>query len=80
MLPKVAIYCHLSDEDRNKIHASSESESIQNQKSILTAFALEHQWEIYKIYIDDDYSGSDRTRPEFNMLLEDAKLSSVLEI
>lgn len=30
-------------------------------------------WDIYRIYSDDDYTGSDRRRPEFNRLLEDAE-------
>ena len=34
---------------------------------------MQQMWEIYKIYSDDDYTGSDRNRPEFNSLLNDAK-------
>ena len=30
-------------------------------------------WEVYNIYSDDDYTGSDRRRPEFNRLLADAE-------
>ena len=32
---KVAIYCRLSHEDDDKLHENDESESIQNQKSML---------------------------------------------
>lgn len=70
---KVAIYCRLSDEDRNKQSALDDSESIQNQKSMLITYACDKGWEIYNIYSDDDYTGSDRNRPEFNKLLNDAK-------
>lgn len=70
---KVAIYCRLSEEDRNKKCEKDDSESIQNQKSMLCEYALEHGWNIYNIYSDDDYTGADRKRPEFNKLLEDAK-------
>lgn len=70
---RVAIYCRLSDEDRDKKSNEDDSESIQNQKSMLIKYALENDWEIYKIYSDDDYTGADRNRPEWNELLEDAE-------
>lgn len=70
---KVAIYCRLSDEDKNKINFLDDSESIQNQKNMLYQYATEHGWEIYKIYSDDDYSGLDNERPEWNQMLKDAE-------
>ena len=70
---KVAIYCRLSREDEEKQRESDESESIQNQKSMLVNYAIEKDWDIYNIYCDEDYSGIDSERPEFNKLLEDAK-------
>jgi DNA invertase Pin-like site-specific DNA recombinase len=70
---KVAIYCRLSEEDKNKQSANDDSESIQNQKSILIEYAFNNGWEIYDIYSDDDYKGSDRNRPAFKKLLEDAE-------
>ena len=66
---KVAIYCRLSEEDRNKQLQTDDSESIQNQKMMLRQYAQTHDWEIYDTYSDDDYTGSDRRRPEFNRLL-----------
>ena len=54
---KVAIYCRLSREDDDKIHECDESESIQNQKSMLINYAVEQNWDIYNIYCDEDYSG-----------------------
>lgn len=69
---KAAIYCRLSEEDRNKQSKTDDSESIQNQKSMLIQYAEEKNWEVYGIYSDDDYAGSDRKRPEFNRLLNDA--------
>jgi len=68
-----AIYVRLSDEDRNKQSQLDESESIQNQKSMLMEYAMQRGWDIYNIYSDEDYSGSDRNRPYFNKLLEDAE-------
>lgn len=70
---KVALYCRLSREDGDKLHENDESESIQNQKSMLINYAVERNWDIYHIYCDEDYSGIDSQRPEFNKLLEDAK-------
>ena len=63
---KAAIYCRLSKEDEDKI---GESESIQNQKSMLLQYALEKGFDIYQIYSDEDYSGIDRNRPAFNPVL-----------
>jgi DNA invertase Pin-like site-specific DNA recombinase len=73
-LQKVAIYCRLSDEDQNKLNKFDESESIQNQKNLLMKYALEKEWDIYKIYSDDDYSGLDKDRPEFNQMIRDAQV------
>ena len=70
---KAAIYCRLSEEDKNKQFASDDSGSIQNQKSMLLQYAMEQGWELYNIYSDDDYAGADRHRPEFNRLLKDAE-------
>ncbi len=70
---KVAIYCRLSEEDRNKECETDDSGSIQNQKAMLLGYANEQGWELYDIYSDDDYTGSDRRRPEFNRLIDDAR-------
>ena len=70
---KVAIYCRLSAEDRDKLSADDDSTSIQNQKDMLIKHAISNGWEIFGIYSDDDYSGADRNRPEFNRLIQDAK-------
>ena len=70
---KVAIYCRLSEEDKYKQSHEDDSHSIQNQKVMLTQYALAQGWEIYDIYSDDDYAGADRNRPAFNRLLNDAQ-------
>lgn len=46
---KVAIYCRLSkdDEVRKKLSAKNESESIQNQKSILIQYAIDRGYPLY---------------------------------
>lgn len=68
--PKVAIYCRLSEEDRNKRCEEDDSESIINQKLMLTEYALRQNWEIQGVYSDDDYTGADRSRPNFNIILK----------
>jgi len=70
---KCAIYVRLSQEDKNKEKIDDDSRSIQNQKTMLVQHALQENWEIYNIYSDDDYTGADRHRPQFNQLLQDAK-------
>lgn len=67
----VAIYIRLSKEDSDK--GNEESESIQNQRMILDNKAIEEGWQIYDHYIDEDWSGSDRGRPEFHRLISDAE-------
>lgn len=70
---RVALYCRLSEEDKNKDFATEESNSIQNQRTLLTEYAHAHDWEIIETYIDDDYSGADRSRPAFNRMLQAAR-------
>jgi len=70
---RVAIYCRLSEEDRDKKRDTDDSDSIQNQKSMLIKYALDQGWEVYNIYSDDDYAGADRNRPDWNELLKDAE-------
>ena len=69
----VGLYTRLSDEDRDKLHESDESESIQNQKAMLSDYCKERGWVIYDVYCDEDYSGIDRNRPEFNRMLADCE-------
>ena len=72
-MSRVALYVRLSREDRNKISKNDDSESIVNQINMLTEYCAKMGWEIFEIYNDEDYSGSDRERPQFNRMLEDAK-------
>lgn len=75
-MPKVAIYCRLSIEDKDKL-GSDDSQSIINQKNMLRDYCHERDWEIYDIYVDDGYSGIDRSRPEFNRLLRDCEAGHI---
>lgn len=68
---RCALYVRLSREDGDK--QGAESESIQNQKALLSGYAAERGWEIFRVYCDEDYSGADRLRPGFNRMLADAR-------
>ena len=75
--PRVAIYCRLSEEDRNKENEEDDSRSIQNQKLMLTEYAIRQDWDIYGIFCDDDYTGADRNRPDFNKILKLAEQKEI---
>lgn len=74
---RVAIYCRLSQEDRNKKTKEDDSESIKNQKIMLQEYAKDQDWEIQGVYSDDDYTGTDRNRPEFNKVLKLAEQKEI---
>lgn len=74
---KVAIYCRLSEEDRNKANKEDDSSSIQNQKIMLTEYAIRQNWEIQGVYSDDDYTGADRNRPGFKKILQLAEKKEI---
>ena len=61
---KVAIYCRVASKNRVE---------IKKQKEILKNYCNENNYEIYKIYIDNGYSGIYDNRPNYNKLLNDLK-------
>lgn len=63
----VAIYIRLSKEDDNL----GESESIGNQKLLLTKYVEEQGYTLVDIYIDDGFTGTNFDRPEFQRMLKD---------
>lgn len=67
------IYCRLSKDDEQ----SGESVSIGTQRSILKDYCLQHGYTIYKVYIDNGYSGLNFNRPGFKELLEDVERGAV---
>ncbi len=69
----VGIYVRLSQEDMR----TGESLSVENQKMILTKYVKEQGWNIYNIYVDDGYTGTDFNRPAVQQLLEDAKTGKI---
>ena len=71
---RVAIYLRLSKEDIDK---KDFSESIQNQRRMLLQKVQEEGWDIFDIYIDEDYSGIDRERPAFIRMLKDCEQGNI---
>lgn len=64
--PKFTIlYCRLSNEDS----LDGESNSIANQRSILTRYAKEHGFQNIRILTDDGYSGTNFERPSIQEAL-----------
>ena len=53
------LYCRLSNEDM----LEGESNSVQNQKSILTRYAADHGFTNTRILVDDGYTGTNFNRP-----------------
>lgn len=70
---KAALYGRLSKEDLDKAKEGDVSQSIKNQRLLLTNYALEQGFEIVEWYYDDDYSGLYSNRPGFEKLIRDAQ-------
>ncbi len=61
-----ALYCRLSRDDEQL----GESNSIKNQKSILSKYAKDNHFINTKFFVDDGYSGTSFTRPAFVKMME----------
>ena len=64
---KTALYCRLSQDDG----LDGDSNSIQNQKSILQRFAEDHHFPSPCFYVDDGFSGGNFQRPAFQQMIAD---------
>ncbi len=64
---KTALYCRLSQDDG----LDGDSNSIQNQKSILQKFAEDHHFPNPCFYVDDGFSGGNFQRPAFQQMIAD---------
>ena len=74
---KVAIYIRLSKEDADK--GFDESESITNQKCLLTEYveSLGEEYELVDIYIDPGYTGTNFNRPDFQRMIRDIESGKI---
>ena len=68
-----ALYCRLSRDDG----AEGDSNSIANQKKLLTKYAKEHGFDSFKIYVDDGYTGTNFDRPGFEAMLDDMEMGYI---
>ncbi len=68
-----ALYCRLSVDDR----AEGESNSIANQKDILTHYAQQHGFNNTVFYIDDGITGTVFRRPGLDAMLEEVRTGNV---
>ncbi len=71
-----AIYCRLSRDDCT----DSESNSIGNQKKLLSQKAKELKLTNTKFYVDDGYTGTNFNRPGFQAMLEDIEMGYVTTV
>ncbi len=71
-----AIYCRLSRDDGT----DSESNSIGNQKRLLSQRAKELKLTNTKFYVDDGYTGTNFNRPGFQAMLEDIEMGYVTTV
>ena len=71
-----ALYCRLSRDDG----AEGESNSIANQKKLLSKYAKEHGFTNTRFYVDDGYTGTNFNRPGFQQMLEDMEMGYISTI
>lgn len=80
-----AMYLRLSRDDSDvgdatdgKGNVKAESNSIGNQRELIRAYIYEQQdIELYDIYVDDGFSGSNFDRPEFKRMMSDVEAGRV---
>ena len=68
-----ALYCRLSRDDE----LSGESNSIKNQKLILSKYAQDNKFQNIRFFVDDGYSGTTFTRPAFMEIMELAEQGNI---
>lgn len=68
-----ALYCRLSRDDGGE----GDSNSVANQKKLLSKYAKEHKFPNTRYYVDDGYTGTNFNRPGFQQMLEDIDLGYI---
>ena len=72
-----ALYCRLSQDDA----LDGESNSITNQKALLSKYAAEHGFRNTMFFVDDGFSGTNFQRPGFQEMMkyvEDYSVSTLI--
>ena len=65
-----ALYCRLSRDDGME----GDSNSVSNQKKLLSKYAKENGFTNTRFYVDDGYTGTNFNRPGFQKMLEDMEM------
>lgn len=73
---RVGIYIRLSKEDEEK-EKYSESESVQNQRTVLMQYIKENKFNFVAEYVDDGVSGTSFDRPAFNKMIDDIEQGKI---
>lgn len=74
---KAVLYERLSREDGDKLTKEEKSESIKNQDLMLHEYAEEQGYEVVGVYNDEDWSGADSSRPQFNEMIKACEAGEV---
>lgn len=74
---RVVLYLRLSKEDLDKLTLEERSESIKNQELMLKEYAKVQGWRVVGVYEDEDFSGADRDRPNFNKMIKECREGNV---
>lgn len=61
---KVAIYCRVG---------RKEQLPVDMQESKIQNYCKQQGYEVFKTYVDNGFSANDKTRPSYNLMLEDLK-------
>lgn len=61
---KVAIYCRVGREEQL---------AVEKQESEIQKYCKQQGYEIFRSYKDNGYNANDKTRPSYNLMLEDLK-------
>jgi DNA invertase Pin-like site-specific DNA recombinase len=74
--PITALYCRLSRDDAQL----GESDSIANQREMLTRYAQEHGLHNTRCFVDDGYTGTNFDRPAFKEMMAEAEVGRISTI
>ena len=77
LMKRVVLYLRLSEEDKDKLTKEELSESIKNQELMLRGYSEEQGWLVVGVYNDEDWSGADKTRPDFNKMIKECENGNV---
>jgi site-specific DNA recombinase len=70
---KAAVYVRVSTDEQ-----ATEGYSLEAQKDILKDYCIAQDFEIYEIYEDDGYSGTNTKRPAYQKMLQDIDMWDVM--